>query len=193
MLKPNLNRRKTCNAFGDKPRCRCRGQWLLASGQGEQRCWPGQRWELWKRNLPIKMLSVPGAAAWCSQACSVVRILFNIRHFVWLLLLLALFLFIIFDFLLLPYQLRLLFSVKLGISFLKKKKKIKGELFSPLLTLKQCIWIRIFISFFYHIHLLDRTSLPAQFYFDKPNKEKALSTSILFYVLFVTSASFIQV
>lgn len=132
VLKPNLNRRKTCNAFGDKPRCRCRGQWLLASGQGEQRCWPGQRWELWKRNLPIKMLSVPGAAAWCSQACSAVRILFNIRHFVWLLLLLALFLFIIFDFLLLPYQLRLLFSVKLGISFLKKKKKkLKGSFFLP--------------------------------------------------------------
>lgn len=57
--------------------------------------------------------------------------LFNIRHFVWLLLLLALFLLIIFDFLLLPYQLRLLFSVKLGISFLKQKKKLKGSSFLP--------------------------------------------------------------
>lgn len=37
--------------------------------------------------------------------------------------------------------------------------------------------------FFCHIHFLDRASLPAKFYFDKPNKEKALSTSILFYAL----------
>jgi len=95
---------------------------LVAAGrgpQGQQQCRLGQRWELWQRDLPVKTLPVPGAAAWCSRACSAFCILFNARHFVRPLLLLALFLLIIFDFLLLPYQLHLLFSVKLQISFPK--------------------------------------------------------------------------
>lgn len=60
------------------------------------------------------------------------RVLFNIRHFVWPLLLLALFLLIIFDFLLLPYRLHLLFFGETSdqLSKAKKKKNSSGAFFS---------------------------------------------------------------
>lgn len=81
------------------------------------------------------MLSVPEAAAWCSQACPAFRNLLNIRYFVWPLLLLALCLLIIFDFPLFPYQLCLIFFCKTSDQLSKEKNK--AELFSPLLTLEQ--------------------------------------------------------